>query len=99
MSRFDVRRGVRGIPYYLEVQSEAHDHLATKVVIPMIEMSRIENPTRGLHLRLEVEEKSYYLVTPMIAAVPAHTLGKVVANLESHSYDITAAIDFLLQGF
>lgn len=99
MSRFDLYPGSGSIDYYLDVQATFHAHLATRVVVPIIAAGRVKNPTRGLHVALTIHGADYYLVTPMLAAVPARSLGKPIDNLESQSYTITAAIDFLLQGF
>lgn len=99
MARFDVHRGNGAIDYYLNVQSEFHDHIATRVVIPLLATHKIPDITRRLHVPVWVDGKPYYLVTPMIAALPMHVLGKPICNLAEHSHDITASIDFLLQGF
>ena len=99
MSRFDLYRGNAAIDYYLNVQHGFHDHLKTRMVIPAIAKGRVKNPTRGLHIPLTIYDKSYYLVTPMMAALPTFLLGKPLFNLAEHSHDITAAVDFLLQGF
>lgn len=99
MSRFDLYRGAGNIDYYLDVQADFHDHLHTRMVIPLLAASKIRHMTQGLHVPISIQQKSYYLVTPMMGAVPKNQLGKAVENLEPQSYDITAAIDFLLQGF
>lgn len=99
MSRFDLHRGRGAIDYYLNIQHEFHDHLSTRMVIPAIATLRVINPTRGLHLPLTIFDAPYYLVTPMMAALPSHTLGKPVGNVADQSHSITAAIDFLFQGF
>ncbi len=99
MSRFDLHHGHGSIDYYLNVQSEFHDHLATRVVIPVLATRKVNNPTRGVHVSLTIDDAAYYLVTPMIAALPAHSLGRAVGNLADQSHGITSAIDFLFQGF
>jgi toxin CcdB len=99
MSRFDLYRGTGAIDYYLDVQADFHHHLQTRMVIPLVLARTIVNPTRGLHVRMTIKNHSYYLVTPMMGAVPKTVLGKPVGNVADQVYDITAAIDFLLQGF
>jgi toxin CcdB len=99
MSRFDLYRGLGSIDYFLDVQADFHDHLSTRVVIPLLAAHKIRNLTRGLHVPIMVADAPYYLVTPMMAAMPKSQLGKALENREDLSYDITAAIDFLLQGF
>lgn len=99
MARFDVHRGNGAIDYYLNVQSEFHDHIATRVVIPLLANHKIPDITRRLHVPVWVHDKPYYLVTPMMAALPSQSLGKPVGNIAEQSHDITNAIDFLFQGF
>ena len=99
MSRFDLYRGTGAIDYYLDVQADFHQHLQTRMVIPLVAARMIINPTRGLHVAMTIKNHSYYLVAPMMGAVPKHILGRPVANLEEQSYNVTAAIDFLFQGF
>lgn len=99
MSRFDLHRGSGSIDYYLNVQSSFHDHLATRMVIPVIAAQRVNNPTRGLHVPMTIEGAPYYLVTPMMAALPLQTLGRAIANFADQAHEVTATIDFLLQGF
>jgi len=99
MSRFDLYRGAGSIDYYLDVQADFHSHLHTRMVILLLAASKIKHMTRGLHVPISVQQKPYFLVTPMMGAVLKSQLGKAVENLESQSYDITASIDFLLQGF
>ncbi len=99
MSRFDLHRGSNYIDYYITVQSEFHDALKTRVVIPVLARSKVANFNRGLHVPLFINDHAYYAVTPMMAAVPTRQLGKPIGTVLDQATDITAAIDFLLQGF
>lgn len=47
----------------------------------------------------EVEGRSYVMATPLMSAVAVSELRAPIANLADHRDDITAAIDFLHQGF
>ncbi len=99
MSRFDLHQGRGTIDYYVNVQHAFHDHLSTRMVIPAIATHRVINHTRGLHLPFMIFDAPHYLVTPMMAALPSKSLGRPIGNLADQSHDITAAIDFLFQGF
>ncbi len=99
MSRFDIYRGRGVADYYLDVQSDFHVHLRTRVVIPLQTLDKVTHPTRGLYAVLMFDEKSYYLATPMMAAMTVQQLGKSIGNVQDQSHTITTAIDFLLQGF
>lgn len=102
MARFDVymRRESTNPPFLLSVQSDYHRHLHTCVVVPLMpeKAARPRQITR-LMPTLEVDGKAYIMETPEIAAVPLSKLGKKIGSLDNYHYEITSAVDFLMQGF
>jgi toxin CcdB len=46
-----------------------------------------------------VDDLECILETPKLAAVPARILKQPLTNLTSNQFEITAALDFLFQGF
>jgi toxin CcdB len=52
-----------------------------------------------LNPRFEIDEKIYVIATQRLAAIHSNELGAHVTNLSHHSDEITAATDFLFQGF
>lgn len=99
--RFDVHRvGRLGDTLVLNVQSEFHDHLATRVVVPLILLSDYAGP---LQSRLEptflIGGRRYFLQTAHMGAAQVSELGDVVASLADQHSVIVDALDFLLQGF
>ncbi len=87
------------IPYLIDLQSDFMDDLETRLVAPLVPSGRRETPLPRLHPVVEIEGKRHHIVMQEMAAVPRQTLsGRPVANLSDRSYEITAAIDFLVTG-
>lgn len=105
MARFDVYRNTGAhsaeIPYLLDVQSDLLHDLETRVVIPMRRRDRFPAVTipDNLTPTFKVEKVECILETPKLAAVPRRLLKKPVASLAASQFQITAALDFLFQGF
>ena len=99
MARFDVySQGQRGA-LLLDVQSDLLEGLSTCVVVPLLPLNAAPKPAEMLNPLLEVNGKTYAMVTQFMASVPRAELKKWVGNLESDSMVILAAIDFLHQGW
>lgn len=101
MARFDVHTLTRGaVPFVLDVQADLLRDLKTRVVIPLVPESRakkeIVSPLKPV---LKIKGKNYVLMTTDIGTLLTRDLGEVTTNLKNHRSEITAAIDFLFQGF
>jgi toxin CcdB len=99
--RFDVHR-VRGsdVALALKVQSEFHDHLDTRLVVPLSPLAGTRmKPAERLQPVFTVADRPYILVTQAMASVPVGDLGERVASLADQHSTIVDALDFLLQGF
>ena len=86
------------VPYLLDVQSDLLDSLATRVVIPLIEISKTSKPITRLNPIFEIGESSVVLSTQELAGVPSNVLGAFVVSLREHRSDIVNALDLLLTG-
>lgn len=104
MAQYDVyansdRRTRSFIPYFIDIQSDFLDDLETRLVMPLVPSGRRETPIPRLHPVVEIDGKLHHIVTQEMAAVPRQVLsGKPVANLSDRSYEIIAAVDFLVTG-
>ena len=82
------------------MQSEFHDHLATRIVVPLIPLSTYSG---GQQERLEpifsIGGQRYFLQTTHMGAVRASELGDPMGSLADQHSTIVDALDFLLQGF
>ena len=104
MAQFDLHENpnpkTKGlIPYLLDVQSDLLGDLATAVVIPVCQTGTATRGMTRLTPCLEIDGKSYMLLTPQLASIPRKELGQVVTNLAGNRDEIVGAVDFLLAGF
>ena len=105
MARFDVYANpgpqANTTPYLLDVQSNLLDGLDSRMVIPLRGLAHFANvkiPTRLMPV-VSIHGKDCLLETPKMAAVPLRILKDRVASLAADQARITAALDFLLQGY
>jgi toxin CcdB len=104
MARFDVFKNENAqsgkrFPFFLSVQSELLEPLATCVVVPLGRATVVGNrPTQTLTPTLEVDGEAMVMYTPEIAAVYANMLRKRICNLEGQRDVIVRALDFLFSG-
>lgn len=105
MARFDVYANpgehARTTPYVLDVQSDLLDGLDTRMVIPLRSMAhfaKVRLPTRLIPV-LTIEGQEFLLETPKMGAVPQRILRSPVTSLTDEQAQITAALDFLFQGY
>lgn len=105
MARFDVFRNggahAAKVPYLVDVQCDLLSGIDTRVVVPLRRRDQVpgDKLLRPLMPVFEIEGIACVLETPKLAAVPCRTLKTPVATLAEHQTDITAALDFLFQGF
>jgi toxin CcdB len=100
MARHDVYRDPRGSENLLVcVQSDLFDQFETRMAIPLLPERPHMAPPKKLNPVFTIEERRYILHTQLMLSVPASALRVRVANIEAHRDEITAAMDFLFQGF
>ena len=100
MAKYDVYRDPRGTEnLLLNVQSDIFDRLDTRLAIPLLP----EHPQRTALKRLNpifaIGGRRYVAFTQLMLAVPAIALKEPLANVADRRDEITAAMDFLYQGF
>ncbi len=105
MARLDVYKNVgpraEEMPYLLDVQSDLLDDLESRVVIPLRRLALyagVKLPERLTPI-VQIKREKLVLETPKMAAVPAGILKAPVASLATDHDRITAALDFLFQGY
>ena len=99
MARNDIFR-LRGTnELVLDVQALEMTIITSTVVIPLIPLDRHEVIAR-LQPIIEIESERYAMATQAIGSVPNRELGEIVARLDDgRHFDITDAIDLLLNGY
>lgn len=100
MRQFEVAR-LRGQSVYslgLNIQSDVHSRLTTRLIVPMVIRSRYDQPITGMTPVLRVQEKDYVLMFPLMASVPISALGEIVGTLAAHRPTLLLALDLLVTG-
>ena len=99
MARFDVHRLDNSAYLALELQADLLDDFNTRIVAPLMLKDRIGSYVSRLNPVFTINGETYVMLTQHMAAIPAAELGDIVCNLRKHQDDVTAATDFLFQGF
>jgi toxin CcdB len=100
MPQFDVlrARGAAIYPFVVDIQSDVHAKLATRIVVPMVARARYTLPATRLTPIVTVRDDEYVLLVPLMAAVPNAVLGEVVGSLAAQRATLIAALDLLITG-
>ncbi len=105
MARFDVYANpgshATTTPYLLDVQSDLLDGLDTRMVVPLRSLQTFPKVKLSTRLTpvLTVQGEECLLETPKMGAVPQRVLKTPVTSLASEQAQISAALDFLFQGY
>ncbi|MBV8399957.1 MAG: CcdB family protein [Acetobacteraceae bacterium] len=99
MARFSVYRNPNEEGYLMDVQADLMAHLNTRLVVPLVPLSKAPKPARTLNPVFTLEDVEHAMLTQYAAAIPAGELKREIANLSSRRDEIVAALDLLLQGF
>jgi toxin CcdB len=98
MGRYDVHRQPDGT-LLVDLQASSLDSIRTRVVAPLLPRSAYSREAARLNPVIDVDSRSFVLLTQSLAAIPAADLGPVVANLDARHDEILAALDMLFLGF
>ena len=100
MARYDVYVNPltserKHTPYFLDVQNEFIDGLATRVVIPLRREAAFGPRPRHLNPLVQVGADAVVLDTAAIGAVPVNELRKTAGHLRDAQGEIQEALDTL----
>ena len=103
MARFDVHPTPwaderKHTPYWLDVQADHLESLATRVIVPLRRVSPREPAKAALNPVFEVEGMQVYADTANIGCFPKVLLRRPVASLRHERLTIEDALDFLFTG-
>jgi toxin CcdB len=100
MQQYQLFANPDGDGYLLNVQSDLLEIVRTRVVIPLIpERQDGPRPATRLHPVFQIDGARFILAPHLIATVPLEILKEPRGNLMEQRDMITAALDFLFQGF
>jgi hypothetical protein len=84
-----------GYPYFVILQSDLMQNLATRVVAPLIDASKLD-PLGSLWPKVTVGDASYVVVAPLLQSIKLNPATVAVANLGAGAQDIDNAINLVL---
>ena len=104
MARFDVFSNPDAAerahtPYFLDVQNDYIDHIATRVVVPLRREAAFGPRPRNLNPLVQVNADAVVMDTAAIGAVPVSELRKAVANLRDARAAVHEALDTLFGAY
>ena len=104
MAQYDVHRNASDsasgdVPYLLDIQSDLLAQLQTRVVVPLIPADLYGKAISRLNPVFDIHGETCVGAFTELAGVPRSCLGDIVCSVSEQRDDITAAVDFLLQGF
>lgn len=103
MERFDVCRTKREqqilAPYLLVLSAPQLSHLTTVVVAPLVPLRLVGTPVQRLQPTVQFNGESLVVVVNDLLSVPRNALGPRIGSLDGYHFELTAALDFLFQGY
>ncbi|MFT6579619.1 MAG: toxin CcdB [Alphaproteobacteria bacterium] len=99
MAKYDVFPNPDGAGYLLDVQADLLEGLNSRIVVPLFPLNSAPQPARTLNPVFDINGVEMVMVTQFLAAAPSYILKSPVATVADRFSDITAALDFLFQGY
>jgi toxin CcdB len=99
MARFDIYRAPDAEGYLLDIQANFLSHLNTRLVVPLMPLSKAPQPALRLNPCFRIEDDDVVMVTQFMAAAPSSILKEPAGSLADQHAEIVKAVDFLIQGF
>jgi toxin CcdB len=99
MARFHIHRIKGRDSLVMDLQADLLDAIETRIVAPVVPVGRIGAIFVKLSPRVEIDGKPHYILIPSMASVSKRLLGESVLDMSHRQDEITAATDFLFQGF
>ncbi|AJC77528.1 plasmid maintenance toxin/cell growth inhibitor CcdB protein [Rhizobium etli bv. phaseoli str. IE4803] len=99
MARFHVYNLIHTDALALDLQSDLHGDLTTRIMAPMLPLEALPKIMRQLNPQFVINGGPYVMPTQFIGAISVKEIGVAAADLTAESDRIISALDFLFQGF
>ncbi|NKN37474.1 hypothetical protein HFC70_14050 [Agrobacterium sp. a22-2] len=99
MARFRVYRLKSEGLLAVDLQSDFLDDLPSRVMAPLYPVTDLPWVMARLTPRFMIDGQMFVMATQRMGSIPIAEIGPSIADLSSRSDEITAATDFLFQGF
>ncbi|WP_152081149.1 CcdB family protein [Enterobacter oligotrophicus] len=86
------------LPYYMLIQDDCYDDLATRVIVPLMRKSQLPLWQSHLAPRINIDFETFLIYSPMISNINNQKINNkdFVCNLRNARHDVIAAVDRLL---
>lgn len=86
------------LPYYMLIQDDCFDDLATRVIVPLARNNRLPLWQSQLAPGVNIDFETFLIYSPMITNINNRKISPkdFVCNLRNACHDVIAAIDRLL---
>ena len=103
MAQFDIyanpnQGSEEPVKYLLDLQAEILEDLPTRVVAPLVAPDSLGPSMRILNPRIFVHGEPYILLSHLLAAIPAKSLGLSVDSAKTQRDEVIRSVDFLFTG-
>jgi toxin CcdB len=99
VAKFDVFRSAPAGQLLLECQSDLLSHLATRFVVPLLPPGSGPLAITRLNPLFSIAGETFTMYTQFAAVVPASELRELICSLQDQEYEISNALDMLINGF
>jgi toxin CcdB len=100
MARLDVYRlRQSATSLVIELQTNLLDHIATRIVAPLVPLATAPKPIRDLNPIFIIDGGEHVMMTQLLGAVLTNDLRPTLISLDQHHDDVTRALDRLLFGY
>ena len=85
-------------PYYMRIQDDYYDDLATRVIVPLVRVNKLPLWQSHLAPGVNIDFEAFLIYSPMITNLNNNKINPkdFVFNLRNTRRDVIAAIDSLL---
>lgn len=98
MAQFDVHPLADGPGLVIDCQSDLHDHIDSRFVVPLVPRKAAPFEVRRLDPVFVIDGKEYVMVTQSAAAIARKRLGPAIVSLANRDHEIVGALDVLIAG-
>ncbi|VVS96128.1 Toxin CcdB [Sphingomonas sp. EC-HK361] len=98
MAQFDVHL-IAGHGYVVDCQSDLLNDLRSRVVAPLRDPDEPTVWQSRLNPEVTIDGTRYRVAAQFLRSVDRRQLGRPVASLAAHEWDIKAALDMLISGY
>lgn len=105
MAQFDVYKNPsnttqRELPFLVDIQSSLLEQLETRIVIPLVRLSTLQNQgIPSLYPEFSYENQQLALLTTQVSGIHKALLKQPIGTLAQQRDTILKALDFAISGF